>query len=119
MPPGSLWRTLRRQFFGKEQRVPPGPLPVVALTRASFDAPPASGLRVSWLGHSTTLIELDGYRVLVDPIWGDRVSPTQLVGPRRFHPSPLPVDEIPSLDAIIITHDHYDHLDAGFVRRAL
>ena len=119
MPPGSLWRTLRRQFFGKEQRVPPGPLPVVALTRVSFDAPPASGLRVSWLGHSSTLIEIDGYRVLVDPVFGQRASPSQFVGPKRFHAPPLPVDEMPSLDAIIITHDHYDHLDAGFVRRAL
>ena len=114
---GSSWRMLRRQLFGKEQRVPSVPLPVIPLTSANFDTPPVSGLRVSWLGHSSTLVEIDGYRVLVDPIFGKRISPSQLVGPKRFHPPPLPFDELPALDAVIITHDHYDHLDAGFVRR--
>src|SRR5688572_26416691 len=66
--PGGASETLRRQF-GKEQRVPPTPLPVVTRTPADFSTAPASGLRVTWFGHSTTLIEIDGHRVLVDPVW--------------------------------------------------
>jgi hypothetical protein len=81
MMAGSTPTMLRRQFGGKEQRVPSGPLPIIPRTRESFSAPPASGLRVTWLGHSTTLIEIDGYRILVDPVFGKRVSPTQFVGP--------------------------------------
>ena len=106
---------MRRQFGGKEQRVPPVPVPIMPRTRESFAEPPASGLRVTWLGHSSTFIEMDGYRVLVDPVFGKRVSPTPFVGPKRFHPPPLPLSEMPALDAVIITHDHYDHLDMEVV----
>ena len=116
MQAGSLGRMLRDQFFGREQRVPPAPIPIVPLTRGSFAEPPASGLRVTWLGHSTVLLEIDGYRILVDPVWSKRASPTQLVGPKRFHPPPLPLDELPPLDVVILTHDHYDHLDMDAVR---
>lgn len=107
---------MRRQLGGKEQRTPLHPPPVVALSREDFAIGPASGLRVTWLGHSTTLIEIDGHRVLVDPVFGDRVSPLQWIGPRRFHPPPLPLAELPSLDAVILTHDHYDHLDMEVIR---
>lgn len=113
---GSIVETLRRQFLGKEQRVPPQQIPVVALSRSAFDSPPASGLRVTWMGHSSVLVEIDGYRVLVDPVWGNRASPSQLVGPKRFHPTPIALADLPPLDAVIITHDHYDHLDMHAVR---
>lgn len=116
MTPGSTWRMLRRQFSGPEQRVPKARLPIESLTRANFAQPPGSGLRVTWLGHSTALVEIDGYRVLIDPVWSKRASPSQLVGPRRFHPPPLPLGELPSLDVVILTHDHYDHLDMAAVR---
>ena len=113
---GSTWQTLRRWLGGHEQRVPPGPLPIVRLTRADFARPPASGLRATWLGHSTVLVELDGARVLFDPVWARRASPSSLVGPRRFHEPPLALDELPPLDAIVAAHDHYDHLDREVVR---
>lgn len=115
--PGSFWRTMRLQFSGDQQRVPPGAIPIVVGTRASYATPPASGLRATWLGHSTTLIEIDGVRVLTDPVWGDRASPSTWVGPRRFHPPPLALDALPPIDAVIISHDHYDHLDLNAVRR--
>ena len=113
---GSTWQTLRRWLGGHEQRVPPGPLPIVRLTRADFARPPASGLRATWLGHSTVLVELDGARVLFDPVWARRASPSSLVGPRRFHEPPLALDELPPLDAIVASHDHYDHHDREVVR---
>jgi L-ascorbate metabolism protein UlaG (beta-lactamase superfamily) len=116
MPPGSLREMIRRQFGGREQRVPLAPLPVASLTTASFAQPPASGLRVTWFGHSTTLIEIDGHRVLVDPVWCERASPSQTFGPKRFHPPPLALHALPRLDAIVLTHDHYDHLDMTAVR---
>ena len=114
--PGSTWQTIRQWLGGHEQRVPPGPLPIVALTRADFATPPASGLRATWLGHSTVLVEIDGARILFDPVWARRASPSSLIGPQRFHAPPLALDDLPPLDAIVASHDHYDHLDRGVVR---
>jgi L-ascorbate metabolism protein UlaG (beta-lactamase superfamily) len=97
-------------LIGGERRTPGGPLPVVD-PRDTWVKKPASELRVTWLGHSTLLIEIDGYRVLTDPVWGPRASPSTLIGPRRFHPVPVALQSMPSVDAIVISHDHYDHLD--------
>ena len=115
-PKGGTWQMLRRWLGGKEQRVPPGAVPVVGLTRASFASPPASGLRATWLGHSTVLVEIDGARILLDPVWARRASPSSLIGPSRFFPAPLAIDELPALDAIMTSHDHYDHLDRDVMR---
>jgi L-ascorbate metabolism protein UlaG (beta-lactamase superfamily) len=114
--PGTTWEMLRRHATGDEQREPPGPMPVVHPSRASFDVAPNSGLRVTWLGHSTVLLELDGARVLFDATWGDRASPSTIVGPKRFFPPPLPLADLPPIDAVVISHDHYDHLDMGTIR---
>ena len=113
---GGFWRSLVRQFTGSEQRVPVAPLPVVMGDVARFTTAPASGLRVTWLGHSSVLIEIDGYRVLVDPVLSQRASPSEWVGPKRFHPAPLGVRELPPLDVVLHTHDHYDHLDMRVLR---
>jgi L-ascorbate metabolism protein UlaG (beta-lactamase superfamily) len=74
-----------------------------------------SDLAVSWFGHSTVLVEIDGYRVLTDPVWSDRVSPSDVIGPRRMHPAPVPLEALPPLDAVVISHDHFDHLDLDTV----
>jgi L-ascorbate metabolism protein UlaG (beta-lactamase superfamily) len=113
---GGTWKMLRQWLGGHEQRVPPAPMPIVTLTRANFAQPPVSGLRATWLGHSTVLVEIDGARILFDPVWARRASPSSLVGPSRFHAPPLALEELPALDAIVATHDHYDHLDRGVVR---
>ncbi len=107
---------LSRWLGGHEQRVPPGPMPIVSLTKADFAFAPASGLRATWLGHSTVLVEIDGARILFDPVWARRASPSSLIGPRRFFPPPLALEDLPPLDAIVASHDHYDHLDRGVVR---
>jgi L-ascorbate metabolism protein UlaG (beta-lactamase superfamily) len=115
-PTGGTWQMLKRWLGGKEQRTPPGAVPIVALTRASFAEPPASGLRATWLGHSTVLVEIDGAKILLDPVWARRASPSSIIGPKRFFAPPLPLDELPPLDAIMTSHDHYDHLDRDVIR---
>ena len=70
----------------------------------------------TWLGHATALVEVDGYRVLTDPVWSERCSPLQTVGPRRLHPPPVPLEALPALDAVVISHDHHDHLDMRTIR---
>jgi L-ascorbate metabolism protein UlaG (beta-lactamase superfamily) len=56
------------------------------------------------------LLELDGFRVLTDPVFGDRASPLTFAGPKRFHPVPATIDELPEVDVVVLSHDHYDHL---------
>jgi L-ascorbate metabolism protein UlaG (beta-lactamase superfamily) len=90
---------------------PHAPLPVDAVDASRFATPPASGLRVTWLGHSTMLLEQDGHRILTDPVWGERSSPLSWIGPERWYAPPLPLADVPQLDAVLLSHDHYDHLD--------
>ncbi|WP_328474972.1 MBL fold metallo-hydrolase [Actinoplanes sp. NBC_00393] len=71
----------------------------------------AQGLHVTWYGHSTAMIDIEGHRVLLDPVWSARCSPSQLAGPRRLHEPPVVLHELPPIDAVVISHDHYDHLD--------
>jgi L-ascorbate metabolism protein UlaG (beta-lactamase superfamily) len=72
-------------------------------------------LTVRWLGHSTLIIEIEGKRILTDPIWSERASPVQFAGPKRFTPPLIPLDELPPIDAVVISHDHYDHLDTATI----
>jgi L-ascorbate metabolism protein UlaG (beta-lactamase superfamily) len=96
-------------FFGGRARVPQVPLPVESPI-APWATPVVSGLRITWLGHSTMLIESDGVRVLTDPVFGERASPVSFAGAKRFHPVPATIAQLPSLDAVLLSHDHYDHL---------
>lgn len=114
--PGTTWEMIRHQLFGGEERVPPRPPPVVARTGADYATPPASGLRATWIGHASVLVEIDGQRLLTDPIWSERASPSTLVGPKRFHPPPLPLAALPPVDVVIVSHDHFDHLDMATVQ---
>jgi L-ascorbate metabolism protein UlaG (beta-lactamase superfamily) len=90
---------------------PRGVVPVV-----SPDLPRrAADLAATWLGHATVLLEVGGHWVLTDPVWSDRVSPSATVGPRRSHPVPLELVDLPPLSAVLISHDHYDHLDTATI----
>ena len=116
MMSGSKREMLRRQFFGKEQRSPLGTIPVERRTMADYETVPPSGLRATWIGWASTLIEIDGKRVMTDPVFSERCSPSTLVGPKRFHATPMTLEELPPIDVVVISHDHYDHLDMPVIR---
>lgn len=105
-----------RFFLGAAARSPktqPGPFQT---DPRIFATSPRSGLRITWMGHSTSLVEIDGIRILIDPVWDQRAAPVQWSGPKRFFPAPLILADLPPIDAVIISHDHYDHLGAETIR---
>lgn len=115
IPPGSGSKIMREMVFGGQRRSPRGRVPIVVPSGWAEAAAP-DALSVVWLGHASTLVEIEGRRVLIDPVWSLRCSPSALVGPRRLHPMPMPLRDLPAVDAILISHDHYDHLDMATVR---
>ena len=108
--PGMAWKALKARLTNKAETTPkvaPGPFRTDA---AAYGREPESGLRVTWFGHSALLVELDGVKVLMDPVWDERASPLNWLGPKRFFAPTLPLAELPRVDAVVISHDHYDHL---------
>jgi L-ascorbate metabolism protein UlaG (beta-lactamase superfamily) len=111
-PSQPTWKIWSR-FLGP---MPPGTvpvdaIPVRALTRAALDALDDSANHVVRLGHSSHLLKLQGRYWLIDPVFGERVSPVSFAGPRRFHPPPLALADLPPIEGLVLSHDHYDHLD--------
>jgi L-ascorbate metabolism protein UlaG (beta-lactamase superfamily) len=115
--PGMIFKLLPELLTSRAERVPKRRLGPFRTDVAIYEAAPASGLRVTWMGHSSMLVEIDGVRVLIDPVWDERASPRQWIGPKRFFAPPLALEELPRLDAVLLSHDHYDHLGEGTVRR--
>lgn len=111
----SAWGMVKGAFSASRFKRPVGALDVVPGNHQRFAVTPASGLRVTWLGHSSVLLELDGHRVLTDPVWSDRVSPFVSVGPQRWYAPPIALSELPDIDVVAISHDHYDHLDRATI----
>lgn len=109
----NLWKTLGiawKFFFHKPaDTVPTGSIPVFDLTRAQLEAAPDNTLYR--LGHSTILLKMQGVFWLTDPVFSERASPVQWLGPRRFHDAPISIAELPPIKGVILSHDHYDHLD--------
>ena len=114
--PSIFFKAVPRLFFGTAGRQPSNPLGPFHTDPAIYTTPSRSGLRITWMGHSTSLIEIDGVRILIDPVWDQRAAPTTWAGPKRFFPAPLALSDLPPLDAILISHDHYDHLGARTIR---
>lgn len=108
---------LRRLITGKEERVPRTPLGPFRTDLSTFAGKPGSGLRITLLGHSSLLVEMDGTTLLIDPVFSKRASFVQWFGPERFFAPPLRIEHLPPLDAVLLTHDHYDHLDSDAVRQ--
>jgi L-ascorbate metabolism protein UlaG (beta-lactamase superfamily) len=74
-------------------------------------------LRVTFVNHSTVLVQMDGVNVLTDPVWSERVSPFSSIGPKRHRPPGIRFEDLPPLDAILVSHNHYDHMDLATLRR--
>jgi L-ascorbate metabolism protein UlaG (beta-lactamase superfamily) len=114
------WETLRKALplylRNKEEKFPRKPLGPFRTDAKIYEKLPASGLRLTWMGHSSTLVEIDGVRILLDPVWDERASPLRWAGPRRFFAPPLKLKEMPRLDVVLVSHDHYDHLGESTVR---
>ena len=74
-------------------------------------------LRVTFINHSTVLIQMDGLNILTDPVWSERVSPVSFAGPRRHRPPGILFSDLPPIDAVLVSHNHYDHMDLPTLRR--
>jgi len=107
-----IWDVTKEYIFGK--RIDPKPLidlPIHPLHPEQWEKHRAGHFSFSWLGHSSVLILLENQLILVDPILEERASPFSWIGPKRFHPSPATAEKLPNIDVVLITHDHYDHLE--------
>lgn len=111
------FKVLKLRIANKEELVPREKLGPFRTDSQIYKRPPVSGLRITWMGHSILLIEIDGLRILIDPVWDKRASFANFAGPKRFFDSPLPLEELPSIDAVIVSHDHFDHLGKETIRR--
>ena len=107
---GIAWRVLTRK---PDTTVPRAPIPVRPLDAATLAAAPDASL--FRLGHSTLLLKLAGEFWLTDPVFSERASPVQWAGPKRFHAPPISIAELPPIKGVILSHDHYDHLDHAAV----
>jgi L-ascorbate metabolism protein UlaG (beta-lactamase superfamily) len=90
---------------------PPGPPPPRRVD--------GGGLRVTFVNHSTMLVQMDGLNLLTDPIWSERCSPVSFAGPKRHRPPGIRFDDLPPIDVVLLSHNHYDHLDVPTLRRLL
>ncbi|WP_394836652.1 MBL fold metallo-hydrolase [Pendulispora rubella] len=113
------WLTLRNMAHASPYRSPTQAIPTLPVPVERLGTPPPSGLRLTWLGHSSMLVEIDGHRILTDPAWSPRASPVTFAGPERWFPplltTPMVKEKLPAIDAVVISHDHYDHLDYGTI----
>ncbi|MBI3285756.1 MAG: MBL fold metallo-hydrolase [Burkholderiales bacterium] len=107
---GIAWRFLFRK---PADTVPSDSIPVFELSRAQLLAAPDSSL--FRLGHSTVLLKLRGEFWLTDPVFSERASPLSWLGPKRFHQPPISLDQLPPIKGVILSHDHYDHLDKAAI----
>ena len=115
---GKTWAIVKDYFFNKSDKAVPKTMPAIQqLSNDAFDLDNSEALSFARLGHSTLLIQLSGKYFLTDPVFSERVSPVQWMGPKRFHPVPMDIESIAEIEAVIISHNHYDHLDEASIKQ--
>jgi L-ascorbate metabolism protein UlaG (beta-lactamase superfamily) len=115
---GKTWAIVKDYFFNKSDKAVPQTMPAIQqLSNDAFDLTNSEALNFARLGHSTLLIQMSGKYFLTDPVFSERVSPVQWMGPKRFHPVPMDIDSIAEIEAVIISHNHYDHLDEASIKQ--
>lgn len=109
------------KFLGGTQGARPvDALPMVTLTKEDFGPAAEKGVNVTWFGHSAVLLELNGKRIFADPMLGKRASPVSFIGSKRFSEKlPISLEDLPPLDVVLLSHDHYDHLDKGSIEKLM
>jgi L-ascorbate metabolism protein UlaG (beta-lactamase superfamily) len=112
-----MLQLIPKYLTNREERFPREPLGPFRTDPRVYRTWPRSGLRVTWMGHASSLMEIDGVRVLMDPVWEERASPFSWMGPKRFFDAPLRLEDLPRIDAVLVSHDHYDHLGKETVGR--
>jgi hypothetical protein len=116
LEPGSFGEMLRHQVLREGAAEPAEPIRTEPRSgRTTSNPPRADYARRGW-DTAPCSWRSTGARILLDPIWSDRCSPVSFAGPRRFFAPPLPLDELPPIDAVLVSHDHYDHLDMPTVK---
>jgi len=113
-----MWNGMKEVVFNKHpDSTPASEIPIVSVQQRQFSGiQPESNVRFTRLGHSTLLIRLGQQNWLTDPVFSERVSPLQWIGPKRFHDVPLDLNDLPDITGVVISHNHYDHLDEGSIK---
>lgn len=105
-------------YFTNGDKTPDWSIPVEKLAADYFENLPDSLTRLTWFGHSAILLEMDGKKIFLDPMLGSVPAPHPALGSKRFNDTlPMSIEDLPKLDAVVISHDHYDHLDYGSIRK--
>jgi L-ascorbate metabolism protein UlaG (beta-lactamase superfamily) len=112
-----MLKVFRLYLQNKDERTPKQQLGPFHTDIRLYEQPPPSGLRITWFGHSSSLLEIDGIRILIDPVWDQRAAPVEWAGPKRFFAPTLALDQLPHIDIVLLSHDHYDHLGARTVKQ--
>ncbi|WP_164975234.1 MBL fold metallo-hydrolase [Lutibacter sp. HS1-25] len=112
---GFKWSTIPKFFTDDNNKTPSKKLPVEKITKKYFENKPNQP-RITWFGHSTTFIEMEGLNIFIDPMLGNVPAPSPFLGSKRFQKElPITIDSLPNIDVVLISHDHYDHLDYGSI----
>jgi len=108
---------LREWFRTVPERQPQEPLPVLKMDSLDIERFTVDSTRVTWFGHSAFLLEIDGLKILLDPMFGEVAAPHPNLGKKRYAGLPIEIEKLPKIDAVIFSHDHYDHLDYPTIKR--